>query len=212
MAKLQVSRLKRYTLGKIGVSSVLAVFFLMLLVYAFNRLQQVRARQHQLLAAQTANQVLGASTQNQNQTIPIQLQIPSINVDAVIENVGVNANGVMAVPSNNLNVGWFGPGTHPGETGSAVIAGHLDSPNGLAAVFSHLDKLKPGDKIYVKNATGTLLTFTVRASSTYDPGFAEEVFSRNDGRYLNLITCDGVWDAAQKSYNKRLVVFADLDD
>jgi len=126
--------------------------------------------------------------------------------------VGVTSTGEMALPTNPLDAGWFKLGSKPGDQGSAVIAGHLDLPDGQAAVFSRLDTLKPGDQIYLDDDTGTHQSFVVLRSSTFNPGFAEEVFSRNDGRYLNLITCDGVWDKAQKSYNKRLVVFTELVD
>jgi hypothetical protein len=54
------------------------------------------------------------------------------------------------------------------------------------------------------------MAFVVRESRTYNPGYAEEVFSANDGAHLNLVTCDGVWDGAKKSYSKRLVIFADI--
>jgi DTW domain-containing protein YfiP len=39
---------------------------------------------------------------------------------------------------------------------------------------------------------------------------APEVFNSSDDKaHLNLITCDGTWDKAQKIYSDRLVVFAD---
>jgi hypothetical protein len=44
----------------------------------------------------------------------------------------------------------------------------------------------------------------------YDPGYAKDVFNGDNGDHLNLITCDGIWDADEKSYSKRLVVFADI--
>ena len=77
-------------------------------------------------------------------------------------------------------------------------------------MFANLDKLKTGDKVYVEDDKGMTITFVVRETRVYDPGYADDVFSRNDGVYLNLITCDGVWDAANKTYSKRLVVFADI--
>src|SRR5476651_2105472 len=98
--------------------------------------------------------VLGVETKTQNQNLPIRLKIPSIQVDASIEYVGVTANGTMAVPSNTVDVGWFSLGSRPGEKGSAVIAGHLNSPTGAAGVFSNLGKLKPGEKIDVEDSAG----------------------------------------------------------
>lgn len=136
---------------------------------------------------------------------PVRLVIPAINVDAQIQYLGVNSKGEMEVPSNTADVGWFKLGPRPGEKGSAVIAGHLNGENGEDGVFANLDKLKQGDLIYIKS-----LTFRVFKTQTYDSGYADEIFSKNDGIYLNLVTCDGTWDGVKKSYNKRLVVFTDL--
>jgi sortase (surface protein transpeptidase) len=66
--------------------------------------------------------------------------------------------------------------------------------------------------VYVKDDTGTTIPFVVREIRIYNPGYAEEVFSSNDGVHLNLVTCDGVWDGSTKSYTKRLVVFTDKAD
>ena len=97
-----------------------------------------------------------------------------------------------------------------GEKGSGVIAGHLNGKNGEDGVFIDLYKLKTGERLSVIDDKGATITFEVSESRIYDPGYADEVFSRNDGVYLNLITCDGVWDGAKKSYDKRLVVFTKM--
>lgn len=144
------------------------------------------------------------------QRLPIRLIIPKINVDALIEYVGVTATGVMEVPDTTINVGWFKLGPQPGERGSAVVAGHFDGKNGEAGVFMNLYRLKEGDKIYVKDNKGASIAFVVREIHIFDPGYANSVFSVSESAHLNLITCDGVWDGARKSYDKRLVVFADI--
>jgi sortase A len=144
--------------------------------------------------------------------LPVRLTIPIINVDAAIQYVGVNAKGEMEVPSNATDVSWFKLGYRPGETGSAVISGHFDGKNSEAGVFFNLYKLEKGDKLYIKDDKEITTTFIVRESRTYDPGYAEEIFNLNDSAHLNLVTCDGVWDGTKKSYNKRLVVFADIAD
>jgi hypothetical protein len=53
----------------------------------------------------------------------------------------------------------------------------------------------------------------VRGMQTYDQnGNAGGVFSSSDGlAHLNLITCEGTWNAAEKSYSNRLVVFTDKE-
>jgi len=142
--------------------------------------------------------------------LPIFLTIPKINIQANIQDLGINSDGEMDVPNNIIDVGWFKFGSRPGEKGSAVIAGHFDGENGKG-IFANLNKLKEGDKLYVKDDHGTSFVFVVRESRIYDPGYVEEVFNSNDSPHLNLVTCDGVWDENKKSYNKRLVVFTDLE-
>ncbi len=156
-------------------------------------------------------QALSTEVQKEGPVYPVRLTIPSINVDAKVEGVGITEDGAMDVPNNTIDVGWYKLGSSPGEVGSAVIAGHLNGIKGEPGVFKNLDKLKPDDKIYVYNDKGLTATFVVRKSLTFDPGYADEVFSPKDsGIHLNLITCDGSWDEIKKSYSKRLVVFSDI--
>lgn len=146
--------------------------------------------------------------------LPVRLKIPVINVDASIEAVGLTPGGAMDVPKNPDGVGWFDLGPHPGNIGSAVIAGHYGIwKNGQETVFDNLNKLQSGDKINVLDDQGTSISFVVRESLSFDPNAdASSVFVSDDGKsHLNLITCEGTWDAASKSYSKRLVVFADKE-
>lgn len=147
---------------------------------------------------------------NASPGLPVRLTIPAINVNANIQQVGVTSEGDMEVPSTIVDVGWFKLGSRPGDKGSAVISGHVDGKNGEAAIFTNLYKLKKGDRLSIEDDTGRTISFIVRESRTYTPGYAEEVFSLNDSAHLNLVTCDGVWDTNKKIYTKRLVVFADI--
>jgi LPXTG-site transpeptidase (sortase) family protein len=140
----------------------------------------------------------------------MRLSIPAIKVEANIQEVGVNSKGEMDVPGNIFEVGWFKLGPKPGEKGSAVISGHFNGKNNEAGVFIDLDKLKVGDKVYVEDGKGFSTSFVVRETQTYIPGYADDVFSKGEGVYLNLVTCDGVWDGGKKSFSKRLVVYTDL--
>jgi len=146
-------------------------------------------------------------------TLPGRLVIPEINVDAAVEEVGLTPQGAMAVTEGPTDVAWFDLGPRPGEIGSAVIAGHEGWKDGIAAVFDDLYKLQKGDKIYVEDGQGTMTTFVVREIRAYDQnGDASDVFNSNDGKaHLNLITCAGTWNATQRSYSHRLVVFTDIE-
>jgi LPXTG-site transpeptidase (sortase) family protein len=144
---------------------------------------------------------------------PVRLMIPAISVDAEIEKVAVTADRSMDVPKQPMNVGWYELGPRPGEAGSAVIAGHVDWKNGAAAVFADLHKVKPGDRIKVKDDQGTDISFIVREHRIYDAtADATDIFySMDEKAHLNMITCSGAWDTQAEQYSKRLVVFADRE-
>jgi sortase A len=157
--------------------------------------------------------VLGAkskSTQPVQKALPQRITIPTIGVIAAIQLVGLTPEGAMEVPSSIRDVGWYKYGSQPGEPGSAVIAGHYDGKNGTKGVFEKLHLLKRGDKIYIEDSALKMKIFIVRESRRYNPeADSSAVFNQSNGSHLNLITCEGSWDDAQKSYSKRLVVFAD---
>jgi LPXTG-site transpeptidase (sortase) family protein len=140
----------------------------------------------------------------------VHLKIPIINVDAVIKDMGVTAEGAMAVPGNRVDVGWYSLGTRPGQMGSAVIGGHNVWKSGAGA-FARLDELKKGDLVSVVDAKGEVTAFVVRDMHTYDATDTKTgIFASKSGAHLNLITCSGAWDSLTKSYTKRLVVFTDV--
>lgn len=146
--------------------------------------------------------------------LPVRLKIPGINVNAALESVGLTLEGAVDVPKDPSNAAWFDLWPRPGENGSAVITGHYGQwKSGAGSVFDNLYKLRQGDKLYVEDDRGAIITFVVRASRSYDPeANAPEVFSSNDGKsHLNLITCEGAWNKVSKSYPKRLVVFTDKE-
>lgn len=148
-----------------------------------------------------------------NSGLPIRLTIPKINVDAAVEYVGFTSDGAMGVPAGPTDVAWFDLGPRPGENGSAVIAGHEGWKDNIQAVFDNLYKLHIGDKIYVEDKNGSATTFVVRKMQTYgeNQDFSD-VFRSSDGKaHLNLITCEGTWNATQESYPNRLVVLTDKE-
>jgi len=161
----------------------------------------------------TANATALYEQANVNSGLPVRLNIPKIDVDAAIEYVGLTSDGAMAVPTGPTDTAWFDLGPRPGDSGSAVIAGHEGWKDGIQAVFDNLYKLQKGDKIYVTDGQGIATAFVVREMRTYggDQDFSD-VFRSSDGTaHLNLITCAGVWNKAQKSYSDRLVVFTDKE-
>jgi len=166
-------------------------------------------------AAKTAaikkTSVPAASGKKVSTGLPVRLIIASIGVNAAIEPVGLGSDGAMGTPKIPRNTAWYMPGPKPGETGSAVIDGHVNWWNGAASAFAKLSKIKPGDMITVQNDLGNSTTFKVSHIERYDVAAdPTDVFISNDGQaHLNLITCIGVWNKLAKQYSQRLVVFSD---
>src|SRR3989338_4745845 len=52
---------------------------------------------------------------------PLRIQIPSLGIDAKVQEVGITKTYSMGVPSNFQDVGWYKYGPVPGHVGSAVI-------------------------------------------------------------------------------------------
>ena len=193
-------------LGSIGIAffGILIGFFLELTPPG-----SISFKVADVLAASTTIQVLENPSDGQ---APLAwLAIPKLRINAAIEKAGVTPQGAMAVPKGPSDVAWFDLGPRPGEKGSAVIAGHEGWKNGIAAVFDNLSKLHKGDKVYVANKDGTTATFVVRELRLFgENDYASAVFGSSDGKaHLNLITCEGIWNKARKSYSNRLVVFTD---
>ena len=144
--------------------------------------------------------------------IPARLSIPSIGVNASVEQVGRTSDGSMQTPSSFETVGWYKEGSMPGQPGNAVIDGHVNNALTSAGVFEHLDQVKLGDTIQVSNAAGNTRTFRVTSEQIYsiDQAPLSQIFAEGGPSQLVLITCDGAWDQGRKEFNERLVMYASL--
>lgn len=143
---------------------------------------------------------------------PLTLKIQKINVEATIESVGLDNERKMDIPKDSDNVAWYNLGPKPGESGSAVIAGHKDEKDGSPSVFWDIKKLQAGDEIIIADAAGTERTFSVVKKEEYpDANFPlQKVFNAPGGSFLNLITCEGVWNSNTRNYSHRTVVYSQL--
>ncbi len=142
-------------------------------------------------------------------TRPVYLSIPVIGVHTRLITLGLTAQGTLQVPSSTSVAGWYTGSPRPGQVGSAIIAGHIDSYLG-PGVFFRLRLLRPGDRVYVRHANGTLAVFRVYAEHSYakDRFPTQKVYGPAPDPELRLITCGGVFDAAIGSYLNNVVVYA----
>jgi LPXTG-site transpeptidase (sortase) family protein len=114
----------------------------------------------------------------------------------------------MDVPDNLWTSSWWAPGPRPGEAGNAVIAGHRGV--GSPALFSHLENLQAGDRIYVSDGAGNELVYVVTRVASLDLSGSTRiaVFAPTPAQQLVLITCFGSYIASARTYDHRLVVFS----
>lgn len=142
---------------------------------------------------------------------PVALRIPAIGVDTVLTELGLQPDGTVEVPTIYAQAGWYGLGPSPGEAGSAVILGHVDSHDG-PAVFYKLRRLRPGDTVEVNMADGMLTRFVVTAVATYPKTRfpAESVYGPRGYSALQLVTCGGTFDPRSRSYQSNVVVYTSL--
>jgi sortase (surface protein transpeptidase) len=140
---------------------------------------------------------------------PVSLTIPAIGVHTKLTRLGITAKGTLQVPTITSVAGWYTGSPRPGEVGSAVIAGHIDSYSG-PGIFYRLSDMRPGQRIYVGRANGSLAVFSVTAVQQYpkDRFPTSQVYGPAPDAELNLITCGGTFDYATRSYLSNTVVYS----
>ncbi|WDO10262.1 class F sortase [Streptomyces murinus] len=144
---------------------------------------------------------------------PTRLVIPEIGVDAPFTQLTLDPAGALQPPpaANTNLVGWYAKGAAPGEKGTAIIAGHVDTKVS-AAVFANLDQLDTGDRFSVERADGRTANFVVDSAETFakDDFPSDRVYADAPRPEVRLITCAGDYDHTAKDYTDNLVVFAHL--
>ena len=143
--------------------------------------------------------------------IPARISIPAIGVSAAVIPLHLNRDHTLQVPSNFAQTGWFVGGPEPGETGAAVVAGHVDSRSG-PAVFYRLRALLPGDRVRLTLRDRTVVRFEVTGTKAVPKKRfpARLVYRRTARPTLRLITCDGAFDSSTGHYVDNYIVFAKL--
>ncbi|WP_433550904.1 class F sortase [Micromonospora zamorensis] len=139
---------------------------------------------------------------------PTRVRVPRIGVDSTLTVLGLDRSGALIPPTDFDTAGWYGGGPAPGDTGPAVLAGHLDSRRG-PAVFARLDELRPGDRVDVWRGGQRLsfrVTGSIRARKDQFPTAA--VYGPTPGAELRLVTCGGDFDRRSRHYRDNIVVFA----
>ena len=129
---------------------------------------------------------------------------------ALVVVVGVTGAGALDLPHEAATVAWFQHGAAPGESGSAVLAGHVDYDGDPGALFDLRD-MPRGARIDVHFNDGTIRTFVTHATAVSYPKSSlplDVLFRRGESPVLTLVTCGGTFDRRTRSYADNVTVVA----
>ncbi|MFE0648219.1 class F sortase [Streptomyces sp. NPDC059534] len=143
---------------------------------------------------------------------PLRVRVPAVRIDAPVTDVGLDADGWIEAPppEGNRLAGWFTGAVTPGERGTAVVVGHVDTPGGRA-VFYDLGALAKGHRVEIDRRDGRTAVFAVYGVEVVPKAAfpAARVYADSGHPELRLITCGGAFTEAD-GYTGNVVVSARL--
>jgi len=157
-------------------------------------------------------QPAAASTTPRRQLpVPVRISIPAIGVNARVIPLGLNRDRTIQVPTRLADTGWFRLGPEPGETGAAVIVGHLNARSG-PGVFARLSQLRRGAVITIRLQGGSMVRFVARSMRRVPKNRfpTDLVYAATSRPTLRLITCAGRLNPATGHHDDNYIVFASL--
>ena len=142
---------------------------------------------------------------------PVRIELPALGVDTVVVPVGVDGEGLVEVPQDVSEVGWYRFGPAPGAaTGSAVLTGHVDDHLQGVGVFGRIGDLGPGDAVRVADESGLTREFSVVSREEWSKGQVplDRLFDRGGSSRLVLVTCGGTFDSSTLGYDDNIAITA----
>lgn len=144
--------------------------------------------------------------------VPVSLEIPALGLAGGLGELGVDPDtGELLAPDDPSLAGWYAAGPVPGDTGPAVIGGHVDSRRG-PGVFGELATLRRGDRVTIGLSNGRTVRFEVDSVATVPKSRfpTAAVYGPTPRPELRIVTCGGRFDTAERSYTDNVVVEAVL--
>jgi hypothetical protein len=141
---------------------------------------------------------------------PASLTLPGLDHPAPVTLAPVSADGYLKVPDDVSALGWWlGSAPMGADSGTTLIAGHVDSAEQGLGVFARLADLKPGQEIEVLDGLGAPHRFLVTESVEIGKAkLPAELFNTAGPRRLALVTCAGKFDPVARSYADNLIIWA----
>jgi hypothetical protein len=155
-------------------------------------------------AAYTAAPAVGRDT-------PTRLRIPALQIDAAVVPSAIDtARGVLGIPADIHEIGWWRDGSAPGEShGTILLAGHRDSARAGTGALFLLDHARPGQLARLTTTGGHARTYRITSVRRYPKSALPlSVYSSRGGPRLVLVTCGGPFDTGTGHYRDNIVATA----
>lgn len=136
----------------------------------------------------------------------LHLEIPVIDAEMDLVKVPLDENNEWAVEWLGDRAGVLSAGALPGRGTSLIAAhNHLDAMN--AGPFKMLQYLRMQDRIFVTDARGKLISFSVYENELLEPDDGELLYQKAIPGSLVLVTCEN--ELPEGGYAFRRVVYAE---
>ena len=138
--------------------------------------------------------------------VPVRVRIPALEVDAEIQDTGVEESGRMEVVASAFIISWLRDSAIPGNDGNSILAGH----NRWAGQDGHLidmDTLTVGDALEIEYADGEKRTFLLESVFIYALKTAPtaEIMDAGGPARITVITCKGPYNASWGTSENRII-------
>lgn len=151
---------------------------------------------------------LGARPARRTPT-PTRVRVPALGLEVAVRPVGVGGDRQMQLPADPRVLGWYRFGAGPGDRGSVVLAGHVDSRRFGVGPLADLRGIAVGDRVEVATGSESRRTYRVDSIETFDrQALPADVFARTGPERLRLVTCTGAYLPEAGGYQENLVVTA----
>jgi hypothetical protein len=139
---------------------------------------------------------------------PVALVIPAIGVSARVVPEDLGPGGALDIPPPQ-QVGWYDRGPAPDQSGTTMLAGHIDD-NGVPGALLRLNDVQLGAAVRVTTASGRVAAYTVthrQVLPQHELAFSG-LLSQQGAPSLVLVSCGGAYDEATRLYLDNIVVVA----
>ena len=139
---------------------------------------------------------------------PVALVIPAIGVSARVVPEDLGPGGALDIPPPQ-QVGWYERGPAPDQSGTTMLAGHIDD-NGVPGALLRLNDVQLGAAVRVTTASGRVAAYTVTRRQVlpqHELAYSG-LLSQQGAPSLVLVSCGGAYDEATHLYLDNIVVVA----